>query len=612
MRDSTYRLTIISCLIIIGILLYIKTLNFPFVFDGHDFILKNPLIRDLDYFEKMLDYKEFAELDETLGFSEDITNSFFLRPVTYLTFSINYLLHGYNSAGFRSFNIAIHISNALLVYLLIEGLLTEICHLTTRTITTIRFIPALTALIFLVHPLQTESVTYITQRFASLAATFYLAPLLFYFYSVRSGGSRIKSIVYRCLSFLFLLCGMFVKESLFTAPVMLVLMELVVLRTAVKVTFKRLFPFLLCMGVIPTLVLLAASAQNHSPLSLTDALDIASQGTMPTYPYAITQLCVLASYLRLMLLPYGQNLDPDYPLYTSLLQGRVLLSIAILMILCLLASNNFRKHPENPVNRLILFGLFWYFITISVSSSIVPLPDLMAEHHTYLPSVGIFTILACMIDKIRTSAVAIRYRLFIIFATILWSISCALLTSQRNEVWRSRISLWQDTVQKSPLKARPWLNLGMAHLDKSHFTDAIYCFKKVISLDPNSALVYVGLSTAYYEQGLYHQSIEASLEGLRHDGTLVELYQNLGASSAELGLTGQAEKAFQTALKIRPDFRRARASLALLAFLEGDHCKALQQLKLLPTDRPLRGKVRGIKELIEREASGEACIEHIY
>lgn len=609
MRDSIYRLTIISCLIISGILLYIKTLNFPFVFDGHDFILNNPLIRDLDYFEKLLDYKEFADLDETLGLSEDITNSFFLRPVTNLTFSINYLLHGYNSAGFRSFNIAIHISNALLVYLLIEGLLAETCHRTTRTITTIRFIPTLAAGIFLVHPLQTESVTYITQRFASLAATFYLLPLLFYLYSVRLSNSRIKSIVYRGLSFLFLLGGMFVRESLFTAPVMLVLMELVVLRTAVKVTFKRLFPFLLCMGVIPTLVLLTASAQNNSPLSLADALNVADQGTMPTYPYAITQLCVLTSYLRLILLPFGQNLDPDIPLYTSLLQGRVLISIAILSIIFLFAFHNYRKNPDNPVNRLILFGLFWYFIAISVSSSIIPLPDLMAEHRSYLPSVGIFTMLACMIDRFRTTLVTPRHIKIIIFATILWSIFYAMLTLQRNEVWRSRIALWQDTVQKSPFKARPWLNLGMAHLDKAHFSDAIRCFEKVISLDPNNATVYVGLSTAYFEQGQYHESIESSLEGLRRDGTLVELYQNLGASFAELGLTSQAENAFQTALRIRPDFRRARASLALLAFLEGDHCKALQQLKLIPTDRPLRPKVRTIKELIERETSGMICTE---
>lgn len=342
MHNSVYRLTIISSLIIIGILLYFKTLNFPIVFDGHEFILNNPLIRDLDYFEKMLDYSEFADLDETLGLSEDVINSFFLRPITNLTFSINYLLHGYNVAGFRSFNIAIHISNALLVYLLMEGLLSETCRHETRSIMTTRFIAITAALIFLVHPLQAESVISITQRFASLAGTFYLLPLLFYLYSVRADTNRIKSFVYRSSSFIFLLCAMFVHESLFTAPVMLVLMELVVLRTEVRVAFKRLIPHLLCMGIIPAMVILTASAQNHLPFSLADALNVADQGTMPTYPYAITQLSVVTSYLRLMLLPYGLNLDPDIPLYTSLLQGRVLFSLAILALISLFAFHNFR------------------------------------------------------------------------------------------------------------------------------------------------------------------------------------------------------------------------------------------------------------------------------
>ncbi|MFH1028578.1 MAG: hypothetical protein V1791_11305, partial [Pseudomonadota bacterium] len=214
MSNASFRGITLSAIILLGILLYANTLNYPqFLFDGNMFLLNNPLFKNLDYYAKLFDIQEFSNLDESLGLYPDVTTNFMMRPVAYLTFSINYLISGFNPAAFRSVNIVIHILNSLLVFACIELLLNSMPSNRSLSLFSARFIPASAAFVFLLHPMHTESVTYITQRFASLAAFFYLATVwLYLLWSIKEkrGG---KGGHFRWMSVVVLLLGMMTRES---------------------------------------------------------------------------------------------------------------------------------------------------------------------------------------------------------------------------------------------------------------------------------------------------------------------------------------------------------------------------------------------------------------
>jgi hypothetical protein len=254
-----------------------------------------------------------------------------LQILSYVRLLISHLLGGNNPAGYRAFNIGIHIFNAAIIYLLLEIILKRNENAQLDRFST-RFIPTATALLYLVHPLQTESVIYIAQRFTSLAASMYLLTVFLYVCSATSKVQRRVPLLYMA-SVATLLVGMLTKEIVFTAPFMLLIMDSVVLGNSWKVSLKKVLPHMFCLPVIPALVMITSAAQNYSDISIKSSINVVNFYNYSILHYAITQLCAVSTYIRLMLLPYGQNVDHDYPLYTSLLQGRVILSLAVITVI---------------------------------------------------------------------------------------------------------------------------------------------------------------------------------------------------------------------------------------------------------------------------------------
>jgi tetratricopeptide (TPR) repeat protein len=547
MTDTTYRNIVLTVIALLGTALYIHTLGFPFVFDGEHYLVKNPLIKDFRYYGELLTPRRFAQIDELLKIDPDLTTNFMLRPVSYLTFSLNYFLGDLNPAGYRAVNIAIHILNAVLLYLFTERLLRPSPHHRTLDRASLRFIPTVAALFFLVHPLQTLSVTYIIQRFTSLGTVFYLLTLYLYLLSIQSDEQG-RATLFQRLSLLTLIVGMLVKELMFTAPFMLLLMELVVLGTSLKAALRRALPHLLCLPLIPVMTAVCAALQNNSAASVSGSLNVVNYSHYPITAYLFTQLCVITTYLRMLLLPYGQNIDPDYPLYTSLLQGRVLLSLALLVALLAVAFFLFRRERRDLRYALAFFGTAWFFLAISIDSSIVPLPDLMAEQRVYLPSVGLFLLLAAMTDLLRTRLTSAPIRKGLLAVMVAWGIVLCGVTLVRNEVWHSEISIWQDTTAKSPRKARAWHSLAMAYAIESRYEEAVPCFEKAAGI--------------FMEQKRYGETAEECVKGLTLDPSNAELYRILGVSYTELGQLDDAEYVLRQSLDINPGNGSTRLALA--------------------------------------------------
>jgi tetratricopeptide (TPR) repeat protein len=221
----------------------------------------------------------------------------------------------------------------------------------------------------------------------------------------------------------------------------------------------------------------------------------------------------------------------------------------------------YRRNKDDVRCVLVFVGVCWYFLALAVSSSFIPLPDLMAEHRAYFPSVGFIMALFCLIDLLRTMFGTVRISGLFVTGTVIWCVVLSVLTYKRNTVWQSGIHLWSDTVKKSPAKDRPWYNLGSAYATAGNYSEALKCFQKVIEINPEWYNAYVVLAASCLELKRYQYAVEVSLQGISVDPANPVNYNNLGIAYAELGRDEDAKQAFSTAIALRPGYDNAKFNL---------------------------------------------------
>lgn len=367
------------------------------VFDDISYLQQNPLFLDSQSFSFPFHYQEFLQKPGKLGFDPELAMNFVLRPVTYATLHLNYLFDGFNPRWYRLFNVTIHALNACLIYAVLQMLL--IVAKSSMNITSKRRVSAIAATLFAVHPLAIESVTYIVQRFTSLGAFFYLLTLLLQI-CAWSDVHEARRQKWGWAALWTLLLGLFTKECTITAPFMLVLIDVMICRTHWRDALRRNRLLLACLPIIPLHVMLISFVQNAGSLNLDHAMNMTNMQAAPYlyWDFALTQTTVLMHYFRLILWPSVLVLDPEWPLYHSVFAGPVLSSTLLILAIVGLALWMMKPAQASLSRHLGGLGLLWFFITIIPSSGLVPLPDLVAEHRSYLPSVGIFIACALLLD----------------------------------------------------------------------------------------------------------------------------------------------------------------------------------------------------------------------
>jgi tetratricopeptide (TPR) repeat protein len=332
-----------------------------------------------------------------------------------------------------------------------------------------RWLPLFAALLFVCHPIQTQSVTYIIQRFVPLATFFYLAALVLYGQCRRASTSTERFLTY-FLSLTATVLAMESKEIAFTLPVIICLVEFIFFRGSISSRLVKLVPFLLTMAIIPVkLMQLSSPLHPEKTDNVSSAVNLVNFGGISSWDYLMTQFGVITTYIRLLLLPIGQNLDYDYPLQQSFFKLEVLLPLALLLVIVGSALYLLKCSGENRLYKIIAFGIFWFFITLSIESSIVPIDDLIFEHRAYLPSVGFFISalagLAVIIQRLTGKSVAqSRLATFMLLAVVVGFSSAAIA---RNMLWLDEVAFWSDVVKKSPNKARAHRWLGGALIQQA-------------------------------------------------------------------------------------------------------------------------------------------------
>ncbi len=557
---------------------YANTFHTPFVFDDDSSIVNNPAIKDLSTFLSGAGYAYNPR-----------------RFIGYLSFALNYRFGGLDVAGYHAVNLAIHIFTAWLVYYLVR--------LTLRTPffvnrnpgvhhspSTIHYslIPLITALLFVAHPVQTQAVTYVVQRLASLATMFYLLSLVLYIkarLSFETSEGRVSNhspftihrspYLFFALSLISAILAMRTKEIAATLPLVVVLYEFSFFGASARKKLIFLIPLLLTVLIIPLGML-----HTGKPLGelLSDVSEMARESRVISRgDYLLTQFSVIVTYIRLLLLPVNQNLDYDYPIYDSPFAPRVFFSFLLLLILFGLAiylyyrSRDVRHAKRSPFtihhSRLIAFGILWFFITLSVESSIIPITDVIYEHRLYLPSVGAFIALTALASLFfrscapRTLAAGAAL-LIILLTTVTW---------QRNLVWGDVMTLWMDNVEKAPGKDRPHNNLGKYLADKRRLDEAIPHLLAAVKSNPANFEARYNLGFACLKQGQTDLAIEHLQRALKMKPDNADARFRLGSALAKKGETVVANEYYQTAIeqylqaiKVQPNDMDAHFKLSIV------------------------------------------------
>lgn len=472
-QSQLYIRELISLLtiLVLGIAIYSNSFDCSFQFDDDINILKNTEIRDLYDIHAIWNYNH-------------------LRFLPFVSFAINYHFGEFDVWGYHFVNLIIHIINAVLVWrftLLIFSTPKLKNEKIAKHGNTIAFF---TALLFLSHPLATQSVTYIVQRMASMVAMFYFLTLFLYVKSRLCSQNNLQKYLFLFGAFLSGILAILSKENSFTLPLTIILIEAFFLQAGTLTSIlkeKKVYLFVLITVFLSAIIFSIHSTKIFDPIPPYGGRDL----VVTPLNYFLTQFHVIVTYIRLLFLPINQNLDYDLLPSENLLSPLILWSLLLLLSIIFIAVISYKK------NRIISFGIFWFFITLSVESGIIPIADLIYEHRTYLPSFGFFLLLSVFLAKMLLNNYKILFYLF--FTCII--IGNSVLTYNRNKVWKDDLTLWNDVVSKSPNLARAYLNLGSAYFNRNELDKAIDNCNRAIELNPKS------LPMAYFYCGLAHDKL---------------------------------------------------------------------------------------------------------
>ena len=501
-----------AAIFLLGMILYANILHSPFQFDDQGLLLENPYLRNIPNLLKHWD-----------GDAR--------KFITILTFAINYYLGGENTFGYHLLNVLLHIGTAFLLYRNI--LLLFFTPALSRTIlfSQKEYFTLFVSLIFVAHPLQTESVTYIWQRSEVLSGFFYLLAFLLYLM-----GRVQKRKIYFIVSFLIFYTGLFVKGIIISLPLLIILTEISFFNLQRKTKIRIVFYSLLF------LISLAVIWYSHELISILRKIYIPFVVGCD-YPYVykeyvLTEFEAILLYLKLSFIPWGQNLDHGLVIAQSFFEPTVFLSFLGVMLVLTVALYSFKKQ------RLLSFGIFWFFIYLAPTLLVISAkPDAMWEHRVYLSIAGFAIFFVTFLYLVISYS---RVRNIILIGVIL---IFSELTVARNSFWQSPIALMEDTIRKSPYCARPHVILGTLYYKEGSVNKAFNLFKKAIALNPDYPEAYNNLGLIYMQRGdlaaaknLFKKAI-----GLREG--FATPYLNLAHIAIAMGNFSEAENLLNQSLK---------------------------------------------------------------
>ena len=477
-----------------------------------------------------------------------------VRPLLMFTYWLNYRSVGPDTTLYHAWNILQHLTSSLLAWLIVRKLLGRVEEARWRREVVAAFCGAL----FLVHPLQTESVAYVASRSETLSVMLAYGALAIYLYRKSEAVSFPLALGVLALS----VAGVTSKEHVAVLPGVFVLADMY-WGTGPKLkrilhNWKLYAPFL-AVGL--------AGAAFVSKVLRTASTAGFGMADLPWNHYFYTQCRAVWVYVRLLFLPYGQNIDYDFPISRSLLDHGAL--FGLLGIAALLAAAWYLR-KDYP---LASFGIVTFLLLLAPTSSVVPIKDPLVERRLYLPFIGVLLVLADFLRRLRITKAAMSAALGLV------AILLCVATYSRNQVWSNPISLWQDTADKSPAKSRPRFQLAYALFTAGQCHQSVQEYRRAASLFPPDGVLLVDWALAYDCDRQYAPAVEKLKQALAYQPT-AHVYSLIGMMYAKQGLTREAWEALDTAKQIGPSYSMTYVYRGNLRMTEGNWAEAATEYRM--------------------------------
>lgn len=553
---------------LLGFLVYLNSFQNQFFWDDDDTIVKNVYIKSWKFLPNYFTENLIAGAG---------LHSNYWRPLLLFSFSLDYKIWKLFPFGYHLTNTLLHILNAFLIYYLLLLIFKN------------QKISFLTALIFLLHPLQTEAVTYVTGRGDPLSIFFVLISFIFYIFAKEKNQN--KFLILSCLFFIF---SLLTKETVIFFPALVLFYEILnrekfkkILINTSPLFFIALIYFILRLTV----------------LNFGQTLNLYGEENIFTknIHYRIfTFLNILLTYYSLYFLPIHLHMERNAPILTTIFHPGVIFSLLILFLIVLVSIYTFKKG-----NKIFSFGFGWFFISLfPLSNILIPISGLLYEHWLYFPLVGFSLILSYSIFEILPKLkfnrflVPISYLLLFLFLGFL-----SIRTILRNFDWKDPITFYNQTLKYSET-ARIHNNLAMAYADKKDFENAIFHYQKAIEISDVYPQTHNNLGNAYKETGQFEKAVEEFEKAIKMDPYFFFAYNNLAGLYLEQKNYDKAIEVYQRYLKISPQNLNILYNLGIVYYLKKDYDKAIltfqKILEIKPQNEEIFNLILKIKAEKER------------
>lgn len=510
----------------IGLAIYANSFSNQFFWDDDDYIVNNIYIKDWNYLPHFF-------TKNSIDGSGQITN--YWRPLVLLSFAVDFHTWGLYPIGFHLTNTLLHILVAWLSFLFLYKLF-ELFSEEKKVSSQNTFIVFLVSLIFLVHPLQTEAITYVAGRADALSSIFCLLSLLFYIYFREK-----KKIGKFVLSVIFFILGLLTKEQIILLPALILLIELVCFTK--RIDKKSIIKITRLVGLFFVISLLyfglRLTVLNFKEFFF-DFSSYTDEAYMSNVFYRLlTFFFVMISYFKLLFVPTSLHMAREVPIITSVFSPYVLSFIVLLILIIILCIKTWKK------NRLITFGFLWFFIILLPRTNILKINRPMYEHWLYLPMIGfwlaLFLLILLIAKKIREARKKEIFETgFYTIILVLCFIFC-ILTVLRNRDWRDPITFYEKNLRYTPNSFIQYNNLGMAYAQAGWHEGAQTSYQKAIEI-----------------KDIYPQ-----------------VHHNLANSLVATDKTDQAIAEYKKAIEISPEFILPYEGLLNIYFAQGERDKII-------------------------------------
>lgn len=446
-------------------------------------------------------------------------------------------------------------------------------------------ISTLTAVLFLLHPVQTQTATYITQmRLEGLVVFFTFLVLTTFVYAVKASNQYLKIILYAS-SFLLAAFSVGTKEIIIVLPALILAFDWFFLAEGELSLFKKrllihagyfliifglLYKFQIASPHYISTIVTTPLANNRGNILTTSVHD-----KITLFPYFISQFKVLLHYVRIFFWPFGISFDYDVKLSRSLFSLDVVIPFLMLLYIAFITLRLMIRER----NHVFSFCSFWFFISMLPRASFFPSTELICDYKTYLASFAPMFLLAIVLTYgIRVIVKMVSHQhmnLYKYGAVVLIVLVFGFSTKIRNNVWSSELLFWQDIIKKAP-KARVYNNLGTSYLHVKNKDKAIESFNKAIEVDDFYAEPHINLGVIYHSLGKKDRSFQHYKRAVEIGEMHPELYNNFGLLHLDNKNYEAAEICFRTAVQLRPHYGKALFLLARTCGLQGKHEEALE------------------------------------